>query len=41
MLNLYRYMVQQKLKRLGEIPEPYQSKLREEGLSDFETDTEN
>jgi hypothetical protein len=27
-------MVQQGLKQLADVPEPYQSKLREEGLTD-------
>lgn len=30
MLNFYRYMVEKGLKRLEDVPEPYQSLLREE-----------
>jgi len=30
MLNLYRYMVQNGMKQLEDVPEPYQSMLRAE-----------
>jgi hypothetical protein len=34
MLNLYRYMLDNGMKTLSEIPEPYQRMLREEGYTD-------
>lgn len=34
MLNLYRYMVDNNMKKLSEVPEPYQQMLRDEGYTD-------
>jgi hypothetical protein len=34
MLNLYRYMLDNGMKKISDIPEPYQGMLREEGYSD-------
>jgi hypothetical protein len=34
MLNLYRYMVDNGMKTLADVPEPYQSMLRAEGYTE-------
>jgi hypothetical protein len=34
MLNLYRYMVDNNMKKLSEVPQPYQQMLRDEGYTD-------
>jgi hypothetical protein len=34
MLNLYRYMVDNNMKKLNEVPQPYQQMLRDEGYTD-------
>lgn len=34
MLNLYRYLIEKGMKRLSDVPEPYQSMLRAEGYTD-------
>ena len=34
MLNLYRYMVDNGMKQLSDVPEPYQSMLRDEGYTE-------
>jgi hypothetical protein len=34
MLNLYRYMVDNNMKKLNEVPQPYQQMLRNEGYTD-------
>jgi hypothetical protein len=36
MLNLYRYLVERGMKRLSDVPEPYQTMLRNEGYTDEE-----
>lgn len=34
MLNLYKYMIDNNMKKLSEVPEPYQRMLREQGYTD-------
>jgi hypothetical protein len=34
MLNLYRYMVDNNMKKLNDVPQPYQQMLRDEGYTD-------
>jgi hypothetical protein len=40
MLSLYRYMVDNGMKKLSEVPEPYQRMLREEGYTEEPAPTE-
>lgn len=38
MLSLYRYMIDNGMKELSEVPEPYQSMLKKEGYTDVPTE---